>query len=102
MQARRAEMRDPRDTATPDDMTKLLVRLWKRDLLTSQSSAFLIEMLGRCETGKSRIRGMLPDGTAVAHKTGSLGGVVNDTASLRCLATRPYRSLGIHQSFKQA
>ncbi|HWE52133.1 MAG TPA: class A beta-lactamase [Bryobacteraceae bacterium] len=79
MQARRTQMRDPRDTATPDDMTALLVRLWKHDLLTPQSSAFLIEMLGRCETGKSRIRGMLPDGTAVAHKTGSLGGVVNDT-----------------------
>ncbi len=78
MQARRAEMRDPRDTATPDDMTSLLVRLWKRDLLTPKSSAFLIEMLGRCETGKTRIRGMLPDGTVVAHKTGSLGGVVND------------------------
>jgi beta-lactamase class A len=78
MQARRTQMRDPRDTATPDDMTTLLVRLWKRDLLTPQSSRFLIDMLGRCETGKSRIRGMLPDGTIVAHKTGSLGGVVND------------------------
>jgi beta-lactamase class A len=32
----------------------------------------------RCETGKTRIKGMLPQGTDVAHKTGSMGGVVND------------------------
>jgi beta-lactamase class A len=78
MQARRTETRSPLDSATPDDITRLLVRLWKRDLLTPQSSTFLIGILNRCETGKGRIKGMLPEGTAVAHKTGSLGGVVND------------------------
>lgn len=78
MQARRAEMRDPRDTSTPDDMTRLLVHLWNRDMLTPQSSGVLLDILSRCETGKSRITGMLPQGTAVAHKTGTLGGVAND------------------------
>jgi beta-lactamase class A len=78
MRARRAEMADPRDTATPDDMTRLLTRLWKRDLLTPQSTAILLGILDRCETGKSRIKGLLPQGTDVAHKTGSLGGVAND------------------------
>jgi beta-lactamase class A len=34
--------------------------------------------MDRCQTGKSRIKGMLPQGTGVAHKTGSLGGVAND------------------------
>ena len=78
MAARRAETRDPRDTATPDDMTKLLVRLWKRDALTAQSSTTLLEVMDRCQTGKSRIKGMLPLVTPVAHKTGSLGGIAND------------------------
>lgn len=78
MAARRAEMRDPKDTATPDDMTKLLVHIWKKDVLTPASSNELIGMLERCETGKTRIKGMLPQGTEVAHKTGTLGGVVND------------------------
>jgi beta-lactamase class A len=78
MQARRTETRSPLDSATPDDMTQLLTRLWKRDLLSPKSTTFLIGILNRCETGKTRIKGMLPDGTAVAHKTGSLGGVVND------------------------
>ncbi len=76
--ARRAEMRDPRDTATPDDMTRLLLRLWRRDLLTPQSSGILLDMMDRCQTGKSRIKGLLPQGTDVAHKTGTLGGVAND------------------------
>lgn len=78
MSARRAEMTDPRDTATPDDMTTLLLRLWKRDILTPQSAGFLLGILDRCETGSSRIKGLLPQGTDVAHKTGSLGGVAND------------------------
>ena len=82
MAARRAEWRNPQDTATPDDMTRLLVMLWKRELLTPESSKLLLDMLDRCETGKSRIKGMLPQGTDVAHKTGSLGGVVNDTGIL--------------------
>ncbi len=78
MRARRTEMSDPRDTATPDDMTRLLLRIWKRDILTPQSAQVLLGMMERCQTGKSRIRGLLPQGTDVAHKTGSLGGVAND------------------------
>jgi beta-lactamase class A len=76
--ARRTEMTDPRDTATPDDMTRLLLRIWKRDVLTPQSARALLGMMDRCQTGKSRIKGLLPQGTDVAHKTGSLGGVAND------------------------
>jgi beta-lactamase class A len=78
MRARRAEMADPRDTATPDQMTALLVRLWRKEILTPVSARFLLDIMERCETGKSRIKGLLPQGTDVAHKTGSLGGVAND------------------------
>jgi beta-lactamase class A len=78
MRARRAETASPQDTATPDDMTKLLLRVWRREILTPQSTAILLDIMDRCQTGKSRIKGMLPQGTDVAHKTGSLGGVAND------------------------
>jgi beta-lactamase class A len=77
MQARRTEMKDPRDTATPDDMTRLLVHIWKKDLLTPASSDELIGMMQRCQTGKGRIKSMLPS-PDVAHKTGTLGGVADD------------------------
>ena len=78
MRARRAQTADARDTATPDDMTKLLLRLWRREILTAQSSTVLLDMMDRCETGKTRIKGLLPQSTDVAHKTGTLGGVAND------------------------
>ncbi len=78
MRARRAEMLDPRDTATPDDMTRLLVHVWKKDLFTPVNAEELLGMMERCQTGKARIKGMLPQGTDVAHKTGTLGGVAND------------------------
>ena len=78
MQARRSEMKDPRDTATPDDMTKLLVHIWNKDLFSRANADVLLGMMERCETGKARIKGMLPQGTDVAHKTGTLGGVAND------------------------
>ena len=43
-----------------------------------RARVFCSEMMDRCQTGKSRIKGLLPQGTDVAHKTGSLGGVAND------------------------
>ncbi|MEP6717423.1 MAG: class A beta-lactamase, partial [Terriglobia bacterium] len=78
MRARRKQWADPRDTATPDDMTKLLVHIWKKDLLQPENAAVLLGMMERCQTGKSRIKGMLPTGTDVAHKTGTLGGIADD------------------------
>jgi beta-lactamase class A len=78
MSARRAEMKDPRDMATPNDMTQLLLRLWRREILKPESARVILDMMERCQTGKSRIKGLLPQGSDVAHKTGSLGGVAND------------------------
>jgi beta-lactamase class A len=78
MRARRAAIADPRDTATPDDMTQLMAHIWKKDILKPESASLLLDVMQRCQTGKSRIKGMLPQGTDVAHKTGTLGGVAND------------------------
>jgi beta-lactamase class A len=72
--------RDPRDTSTPAAMTALLARIWlkDRDLLKPQSADLLLDIMRRCETGQTRIKGILPEGTEVAHKTGSIGGTTND------------------------
>jgi beta-lactamase class A len=78
MAARHAQTIDPRDTARPDDMTRLVTRLWTRDLLSRENSTTLLDMMARCQTGKTRLKGLLPAGTPVAHKTGSVGGVAND------------------------
>jgi len=34
--------------------------------------------MARCRTGGKRLKGMLPDSTPIAHKTGTIGGTVND------------------------
>ena len=78
LRARRANWVDPRDTATPDDMTRLLVRIWKKDLFGAKNAEVLLGMLERCQTGKARLKGLLPAGTPVAHKTGTLGGIADD------------------------
>lgn len=78
MAARRAETKSTKDTATPDDMTRLVAKVWRGELFSRPNSVFLNGILERCQTGKARIKGMLPEGTLVAHKTGTLGGVAND------------------------
>ncbi len=70
---------DPRDTSTPTAMTDLVVAIRTGKALKPASTAALIQIMERCQTGKARIVGMLPPGTMVAHKTGSLNGTGNDT-----------------------
>lgn len=70
--------KDQRDTATPDGFTKLLARLEKGDLLRPASRDWLIAAMGRCLTGTNRIKGSLPAGTIVEHKTGTFSTITDD------------------------
>lgn len=69
---------DPRDTATPDGMVTLLGRIYRKDLLKTESAELLLDIMRRCRTGEARLKGLLPLGTEVAHKTGTIGGTTND------------------------
>jgi beta-lactamase class A len=69
---------DPRDTATPEAMTDLLAMIWRREILSRESCEFLIDILYGTKTGLRRLKGMLPPGTQVAHKTGTIGETAND------------------------
>ncbi len=69
---------DPRDTSTPLAMNDLLIGLRTGKLLKPDTTAVLLEIMDRCKTGSMRLKGMLPPGTGVAHKTGSLNGTGND------------------------
>lgn len=95
MAARRLQMRDPRDSATPADMTKLLARIWRKDLFSPLYATKMLEVMDRCQTGKARIKGLLPQGTDVAHKTGSLGGVVNDVGIITLPGHRGHVALSV-------
>src|SRR5215216_3933314 len=69
---------DPRDTSTPDGMAALMQRIYRKDLLKAQSAELLLDIMRRCRTGEARLKGLLPAGTEVAHKTGTIGGTTND------------------------
>lgn len=69
---------DPRDTAAPEAMVALLERIYRKELLKPESAELLLDIMRRCRTGEARLKGMLPLGTVVAHKTGTIGGTTND------------------------
>jgi len=72
---------DPRDTASPDEMTRLLCMVWNRQVgLSEASTQLLLSSMAACRTGADRIPGRLPAHMqgCVMHKTGSLGGRAND------------------------
>jgi beta-lactamase class A len=72
------DLRDIRDSSTPEAMVELLRRLDRGKLLNPWSRAHLLGLMSRCKTGKNRIRGMLPFGTLVENKTGTLSGLTTD------------------------
>ena len=69
---------DTRDTSTPDAMVLLLERICRRTLLKPESGMLLLNILERCQTGRARLKGILPPATVVAHKTGTIGGTASD------------------------
>lgn len=75
---------DPRDTGTPNGAVQLLARAYRGELLSKTSTARLFEVLKATTTGPKRLKGLLPEGTVVAHKTGTwntvnhLNGATND------------------------
>jgi beta-lactamase class A len=69
---------DPRDTSTPRAMATLLTRIYSGKALKPESTKILIGMMERCRTGAARLRGLMPEDTTVAHKTGTIGGTIND------------------------
>jgi beta-lactamase class A len=70
--------RDPRDTSTPDAMASLLVHIHRKNLLKPETAKLLLSIMCRCATGDARLKGLLPAGTEVAHKTGAAMGIIND------------------------
>ena len=69
---------DTRDSATPMAMVRMLSGLYQGRWLSAQSRNFLLDTMARCETGKNRIRALMPEGLVIAHKTGTLSNTASD------------------------
>ena len=69
---------DPRDHATPLAMLQLLLAIDGGKAMSPESREFLLGVMSRTRTGVGRLKGLMPKGTPVAHKTGTAGGIAND------------------------
>jgi beta-lactamase class A len=69
---------DPRDQATPAALASILEKVFKKEVLDPESCNLMLGIMFKCETGEGRIKGGLPPGTPLAHKTGTIAGTVND------------------------
>ena len=69
---------DRRDSSTPVAMVELLKRIYKAELIKPESRNYLLDLMAQCQTGKNRIKALLPGGTPVEHKTGTLDGLTDD------------------------
>jgi beta-lactamase class A len=78
--ASEAEQNDPKNWQVqytnwckPLDMVRLLRSFYAGKALQPASRDFLYKLMTETTTGPNRIKGLLPQGTVVAHKTGSSG-----------------------------
>lgn len=69
---------DPQDQATPRAMTALLAKIFREEIIDPSSCELILDIMLKCQTGDGRIKGELPRGTRVAHKTGTIAGTVDD------------------------
>jgi beta-lactamase class A len=79
-----AYLADIRDTATPKAAAQLLAKLARGELVSGPTTRVLLDILAGTRTGGSRIKAGVPEGSIVAHKTGTAmdvlgtGPAVND------------------------
>jgi len=69
---------DPRDTSTPNGMTELLARIHAGAGLSPESRSRMLDVMASSRSGPRRMKGLLPASAVVAHKTGTMGGAIND------------------------
>ena len=67
-----------KDQSTPEAMNALLEKIFQQEILDKESCEYILEIMLGCETGERRIKAGLPRGTRLAHKTGTIGGTVNN------------------------
>jgi beta-lactamase class A len=59
-------------------MVELLRRIYRGELISAQSRNYLLAEMAKCQTGRNRMKWLLPEGTPVEHKTGTLNGLTDD------------------------
>ena len=66
-----AYIKDPPDGAAAASIADALARLHRGELLSADSTAWLLATMDGAKTGKARVRGAVPPGWLYGHKTGT-------------------------------
>jgi beta-lactamase class A len=66
-----AYLADPMDGAAPAAITGALAALHRGELLSPASTGVLLDLLSQTRTGPRRLKGGLPGGWTIGHKTGT-------------------------------
>ena len=62
-----------RNYVTPFELARLLSLMARGKVLSEKNTRYIMKVLDETTTGPKRLKGQLPPGTVVAHKTGSSG-----------------------------
>ncbi len=54
-----------------------------------------LNIMRRCRTGETRLRGLLPAGTEIAYKTGTIGGTTNDVGIITLPANAGHVAIAV-------
>lgn len=76
----RAYLADPRNRSTPDAAADFLRKLWNKELLSPDSTQYLLDLM-YAQTTPSRLRLGLPPGVRLADKCGTSYTLENTTAA---------------------
>ncbi len=91
-----AYVENPADGATPVGIVDALAMLKTGKLLSPTSTAYMLDLMAQSKTGPDRLRGNLPEGWQLAHKTGTgqvlklLATAYNDVGILTAPTGRQY------------
>ena len=67
-----------KDQSSPKAMNRLLELIFRKEILDEASCDYILSVMLKCQTGERRLKGDLPRYVQIAHKTGTIGGTVNN------------------------
>ena len=79
------------NVTTPLDIMVLLEKIYKGEAASRESCDEIMDLMKRCKTGQNRISKHLPTkDIEIAHKTGTINGIVNDVGIVFPKNKEPY------------
>ena len=85
-----------KDHGSPQGMATLLAKIARGEALSPASTAVLLEIMQRDETGLTRIRGLLPKGTIAATKTGTLANTSQNDVGIVTLPDKTHLVIAVY------